>query len=131
MGLRIPLYIKFGVVDKPLEDYTVNVVANTKVLLLQAGTQQQQLDSYTKLASVSSRTGAQEPELSCTRAQLVAQCGTDKVKAIQASIDKRQEQAENNKQALRDKLAYGTNAAEAMAKVTAQAQEPLSKAARV
>lgn len=115
---------KTGLATKPLEDYTVGVVSNTRELLKQAQAQQSLLDSYAKLAGQTTRTGAEELELQKLREKL----GSADVAAIQAGIDKRKEQAENNKQSLRDQLAYYTGIVDQISQQAARFQQAVNEA---
>jgi len=61
---------KAGLGTKPLEDFTVGIVAHAQGLRKQADAQQQLLDSYQKLAGQPTRTGVEEKALADLRARL-------------------------------------------------------------
>lgn len=117
---------KTGLVKAPLDDYTVSLVANTLATAKQAQQQQGLLDAYAKLLNTTSRTGAQELELSKLRATAVATFGTAEVAAIQASIDKRKESVEVNKKSLTADLELFNKSIDEAASKAARAQDALN-----
>jgi TP901 family phage tail tape measure protein len=117
---------KTGLAKPPLDDYTLSIVANTLATAKQAQQQQGLLDSYAKLLATTSRTGAQELELSKLRAQAVATFGTAEVAAIQASIDKRKESVAINKQSLTADLELFNKSIDEASTKAARAQDALN-----
>ncbi|WP_151086853.1 phage tail tape measure protein [Hymenobacter baengnokdamensis] len=120
---------KVGLVDKPLVDFTANIVTHTQALTKQATSQQGLLDSYTKLAGATTRSGEQELQLAQARAKLVEQFGTSEAAAIQTRIDGLRQEADANKDELRTKLKNYTDYVEQTAQETAKLQEIANKSA--
>lgn len=121
---------KFGLIDKPLGNYTTSIVDNTLAARKQVAAQQELLKSYQSLEGTTGRSAAQELELAKTRGELLKQFGSTDAAAIQASIDKRKAAAESNIQFFKNDIAqYDELIAKTQAKAAA-AQNTLNTAPR-
>jgi TP901 family phage tail tape measure protein len=118
---------KFTGAAKPQEDFTKAIVANVTAIEKQAGANQRLLDSYTTLAATANRTEGQRLDLARTRAQLIAQFGTDEAEAIQKSINNDLLKAESHRQVLRQDLANYDRSTKELTEKAATYQQTLNQ----